>query len=81
MKTKAQQLGITKFPYVDYDDKGNVIYREDSNGSWWKSEFNKHNNLTYREYDDGEWYKWKHNDKGDDTYTENNHGYKVYFII
>jgi len=32
MKTKAQKLNITDFPYSEYDEKGNEIYFEDSDG-------------------------------------------------
>ena len=33
MKTKARELGITKFPYVERDENGNLIYCEYSSGT------------------------------------------------
>jgi hypothetical protein len=33
--TMAQQLKVTKFPFVIKNDAGNEIYYEDSDG-WWK---------------------------------------------
>tara|TARA_R110000868_G_scaffold281159_3_gene541529 strand:- start:1418 stop:1804 length:387 start_codon:yes stop_codon:yes gene_type:complete len=39
MKTIAQQLKIKDFPFFIKDKDGNNIYCENSNGLWWKSEY------------------------------------------
>lgn len=48
-ETIAQYLGIKKFPFEIKDDNGNVIYSEDSNGYWYKKEFNTNGNVIYYE--------------------------------
>jgi len=53
MKTKAQQLKITEFPFIIKDKNGNKIYSEDSNGYWIKREFDEKNNQTYYENSTG----------------------------
>jgi hypothetical protein len=40
MKTIAQQLNITEFPFKINDKNGNEIYLEHSYGYWYKKEFN-----------------------------------------
>jgi len=53
MKTTAQQLNITEFPFIIKDENGNKIYSEDSNGYWIKREFDEKNNQTYYENSNG----------------------------
>ena len=79
-KTKAQKLGITKFPYFEYDDKDYITYYETSNGYWWKREYDKHGNETYREWDDGTWYGDKYDKNGMLTYYEDDDGLREYYI-
>tara|TARA_R110002012_G_scaffold319645_1_gene540890 strand:+ start:127 stop:372 length:246 start_codon:yes stop_codon:yes gene_type:complete len=81
MKTKAQQLGITKFPYTERDEYGNKTYREYNDGDWCKSEFDENGNKTYREYSSGTWSKREYDENGDETYYENGYGFKEYTII
>jgi hypothetical protein len=50
--TKAQQLGITKFPYEEKDEKGRVIYREYGDGRWSKTQFDAADNII--EYENSE---------------------------
>jgi hypothetical protein len=52
-KTIAQQLNVTKFPFIIKDDKGNLIYFENSKGNWAKTEYDDKGNVTYHEDDDG----------------------------
>ena len=54
MKTKAQLLGITSFPYFEYDDKGNISYLETSNGVWWETKCNDKGNVIYLEDNNGD---------------------------
>tara|TARA_R110000822_G_scaffold10358_3_gene39263 strand:+ start:710 stop:961 length:252 start_codon:yes stop_codon:yes gene_type:complete len=53
MKTIAQQLKVTEFPFEIKDKNNNLIYWEDSDGGWEKREFNKNNNRIYFVDSDG----------------------------
>ena len=81
MKTKAQELGITEFPYGEFNNKGNQTYYEHSNGTWFKSEYNENGNRTYTEWSDGTWYRGKFDMNGNEIYYEDNDEYIEYFII
>lgn len=52
--TKAQQLGITEFPYYEYDSNGNLTYIESSDGDWAKYEYDDNGNEIYCEDSYGE---------------------------
>ena len=82
-KTKAQELNITKFPYYEKDNKGNVTYHETSYGDWYKSEYDKHGNENYCEWSDGSWCKCKYDEKGNKTYYESSSSYgdNIYYFI
>ena len=49
MKTIAQQLKITDFPFEIRDKNNNRIYYENSNGFWSKIEYDSNNNVIYWE--------------------------------
>jgi len=49
MKTIAQQLNVTEFPFTIKDKNGNVIYCENSDGYWYKSEYDSNGNEIYFE--------------------------------
>lgn len=51
MKTIAQQLGITEFPFEIRDKNGNVIYWEKSNNSWYIQEYDSNGTIIYLEED------------------------------
>jgi hypothetical protein len=51
--TKAQQLGITIFPYKEYDDRHRNIYWESDTGFWIKFEYDNDSNKIYLENSDG----------------------------
>ena len=53
MQTIAQQLKIKDFPFEIKDDKGTVIYHENSNGYWIKQEFDEKGNIIYLETSGG----------------------------
>ena len=80
-KTKAQELGITTFPYQERNDKGYVIYEEYSDGIWCKYKFDDNGIMTNCERSDGQWWNVKLNDKGNETYLEYDYGFKLYTII
>ena len=80
MKLKGIELnGTYKVRYyttsfVVYDEKGNEIYFEDSNGSWSKWEYDEKGNVIYFETRNGCWAKWEYNEKGNRSYFENSKG-------
>jgi len=53
MKTIAQQLNIKEFPFFIKDSNGDVIYFENSNGYWWKCEYDSNGNKIYYENSKG----------------------------
>lgn len=72
--TKAQQLGITEFPYQEFDANGNRTYYEDSSRYWSKREFDSNGNLTYYEDSYGDWEKSEYDLNGNQIYFENSDG-------
>ena len=57
-----------------YDEKGNVIYHEQSNGYWEKSEYDEKGNEIYYENSNGYWSKREYDEKGNEIYYENSEG-------
>jgi len=74
MKTIAQQLNITEFPFIIKDKRGNQIYYEDSNGYWSKWEYDSNGKETYYENSNGYWIKSEYDSNGKETYYENYYG-------
>lgn len=74
MKTIAQQLNITDFPFIINDTTGNRIYFEDSNGAWIKQEYNTNGYRIYYKDSNGYWYKREYNSKGNLIYHERSDG-------
>lgn len=54
MKTIAQQLNVTEFPFIIRDKNGRVIYSEGFDGSWCKKEYDSNGNEIYFKNSDGE---------------------------
>ena len=75
MKTIAQELKIKDFPFVINDKNNNRIYFEDSNGYWWKREFDKNNNEIYWEDSYGFWVKREFDSNNNKIYYENPDGF------
>ena len=73
-QTFAQFLKVKAFPFVIKDDKGNVIYWENSTGYWHKRELDDEGNQIYCEDSHGYWIKYEYDDKGNRTYFENSKG-------
>jgi len=73
--TIAQQLNITTFPFYIKDEKGELIYREESNGFWWKKEYDQNGHQIYFENSDGWWVKREFDQDGNQIYFENSGGY------
>lgn len=54
MKTIAQQLNIKEFPFKIRDGRGNLIYYENANGWWEKTEYDLEDEVVYHENSVGE---------------------------
>ena len=74
MKTIAQQLNIKKFPYEIKDANGKCIYYEDSDGYWYKCEYDANGNQVYYEDSTGYWFKRECDANGNKVYYENSYG-------
>ena len=82
MKLKNSELnGTYKVVYFDanfviYDEQGNAIYYENSDGRWERSKYDEKGNKIYYENSDGRWEKSKYDEKGNEIYYENSDGEK-----
>ena len=74
MKTIAQQLNITEFPFEIMDKNGREIYRELSDGYWSKYEYDSNGDEIYFEDSDGYWIKREYDSNGNIIYWENSTG-------
>ena len=74
MKTIAQQLNVTEFPFEIRDKNGNLTYFEDSNGSWGKRELDSNGNVIYYENSNGFWWKSEFDSNGNEIYYEDSKG-------
>ena len=75
MKTIAQQLEITDFPFVIKDKNENVIYYEDSYGEWWRHEHDERGNVTSSKNSNGFWCKREYDSGGNEVYYEDSNKY------
>ena len=73
MKTIAQQLQVTDFPFSIRDNHGMEIYYEDSDGHCVKRQYDKNGNEIYYESQSG-WAKREYNSLGNQIYFENSAG-------
>jgi hypothetical protein len=76
-QTFAQFLKIKDFPFVIKDKNGKLIYLEDSNGYWSKSEYDDKGKEIRYENSNGFWFKREYDDKGKEIYFEDSNGYIV----
>ena len=74
MKTIAQQLNVKEFPFEIKDKNGNRIYFEDSNGDWYKKEYDSNGKEVYFENCKGNWSKSEFDSDGNEIYYENSDG-------
>jgi hypothetical protein len=75
MKTIAQELKVTDFPFEIRDKNNNQIYFEYSNGNWIKREFDKNNNEIYYERSNGYWIKSEYDSNNNGIYFEDSSGF------
>ena len=71
---KAIAMGVTEFPYREYDSNGNETYYEDSDGYWAKKEYDSNNNRIYGENSRGYWERMEYDSVGYPTYYEDSYG-------
>lgn len=67
---KAKSLGITVFPYEEFNSNGKLSYWEDSNGRWYICEYDSNANRTYYEDSLGYWEKAKFDSNSNRTYFD-----------
>lgn len=77
MPTRAQQLGITDFPYKEHDKKGKITYYERADGYWWRAEYHTNGFETLVEFSNGLFMKREFDKKGRQTYLETATGIHV----
>ena len=58
-----------------YNDQGNEIYYEDSDGFWWKKEYDTNGNNIYYKNSTGGWYKKEYDTNGNNIYRESSDGF------
>lgn len=71
---KARAMGITEFPYYEYDSNGYHTYWENSDGEWVVRELTANGKeISFKRYD-GYWSKGEFDADGNRTYYENSKG-------
>ena len=79
MKTTVAQLLKHDFKSKGdlklYNAGGNCIYYENSDGVWYKQEFDSNGNLIYYESSDGYWSKREYDSNGNLIYSEDSIGF------
>jgi len=73
--TIAQQLNVKDFPFEIKDKQGNQIYKEWSDGSWVKREYNANGYQTRFEDSTGFWWKKEYNANSQSIGFENSDQY------
>ena len=58
-----------------YNQLGNIIYYENSNGHWDKKEYDNQGNIIYFENSKGNWEKYEYDDQGNEIYYEDSTSY------
>ena len=58
-----------------YDQYGNELYYEITDGNWTKQEYDDNGNIIYRETSNGYWEKYEYDTNGNIIYFENSDGY------
>lgn len=69
------QQSVRVVEYIIYNENGNQIYIEYSDGKWTKREYDENGNQIYYEFSDGFWIKSKYDDNNNEIYFENSDGY------
>jgi len=64
-----------------FDDNGNCIYTEYSDGYWYKYEYDNNGDVIYAEWSDGYWYKQEFDSNNNKIYYGNSYGNQIHYII
>jgi len=73
-QTIAQFLNVKDFPFEIKDKNGKLIYYENSDGYWLKSEYDDEGNEIRRENSNGFWSKSEYDDQGKGIRYEDSDG-------
>ena len=71
---KARAMGITTFPYYEYDSNYNITYCENKNGKWYRQELDYNGKVTYFVNSYGYWYRVEYDSNGNEIYFEDSDG-------
>jgi ribosomal protein L20A (L18A) len=74
-QTIAQFLKVKTYPFMIRDDNGKLIYYENSNGDWFKYEYDCNGKNIYYESSYGYWFKKEYDLNGNQIYYENSNGF------
>jgi hypothetical protein len=74
-ETIAQFLKVKDFPFCIKSKDNKEIYSEDSDGRWFKREYDQNGNKIYSEDSNGFWSKREYNLNGKEIYRENSDGF------
>ena len=58
-----------------FNENGNKIYYEHSDGDWVKVEYDENGNIIYSENSDGYWRKYEYDENNNIIYSEHSNGY------
>jgi hypothetical protein len=67
-------LNVRDSEFEVLDEKGNLIYGENSNGYWEKRKFDEQGNRIYWVNSDGYWNKREYDEQENEVYYENSDG-------
>jgi hypothetical protein len=70
----GQPVKVEGYGYGIYDENGELIYWEEHDGFWEKSEYDKYGNRIYSEDSDGYWEKREYDEDGNIIYFEDSDG-------
>jgi hypothetical protein len=77
MKTIAEQLSVTDFPFIIADKNDLVIYVEHSNRFWERHKYDSNGNEKYFEDSDGYYCEREFDSDGNVTYYKNSDGFII----
>ena len=74
IEIKITDTTNVKFPIVIKDNRGNEIYKQDSNGYWCESTYDDNNNKLTFKNSDGYWCESTYDDNGNGLTYKNSYG-------
>jgi hypothetical protein len=76
-ETIAKFLKVNDFPFFIKDKNGKLIYFEDLNGYWSKTEYDQNGKKISYKNSNGYWSKHEYDQNGEEIYFENSYGYWI----